>query len=118
MDLIVLRQYERQIEEAFPYPPPEYDLWFRHMFGALVAYVRARPFCFVTDEGMSFKLDDYAQGELREEAPDARTLSWTRKYLIAPPDVQDDPSRLGDWIQRSVDYVLTLPPEKKGKGRR
>jgi len=113
VDLTELRHYERQIEEAFPYPPPEYDLWFRHMFGAMVAYVRGRPFCFVTDEGLSLKMDDYAQGECKEEAPDARTLSWTAKYLIAPPYVQDDPARLGDWIQRSVDYVVTLPLETK-----
>ena len=116
MDASELRQYERQIEEAFPYPPPEYGLWFRHMFGGMVAYVRGRPFSFVTDEGLSFKMDDYAQEECREEAPEARTLAWTTKYLIAPPSILDDPARLGDWIQRSVDYVVTLPPEKKGKG--
>jgi hypothetical protein len=66
----------------------------------------------VTNEGLAFKLDDYAQGELREDAPDAHTLSWTKKYLIAPPYVVEDPARLGDWIQRSVEYVISLPPGK------
>jgi TfoX/Sxy family transcriptional regulator of competence genes len=118
MELAALRQYERQIEEACPFPPPEVELSFRHMFGALGAYVRGRIFCFVTSEGLAVKLDDYGQGELREDAPDARNLSWTTKYLIAPPAVVDDPAQLSDWLGRSIEYVLSLPPEKKGKGRR
>ena len=83
------------------------------MFGGLGIYVRGRICAIVTDEGLAFKLDDYAQGELREDAPDARTLSWTKKYLIAPPYVVDDRDRLSDWIQRSVEYVVSLPPGKK-----
>jgi hypothetical protein len=75
--------------------------------------VRGRIFAIVTNEGLAFKLDDYAQGELREDAPDARTLSWTKKYLIAPPYVVDDSARLSDWIQCSVEYVVTLPPKKR-----
>jgi TfoX/Sxy family transcriptional regulator of competence genes len=118
VELAVLRRYEHLIEDACPYPPPEIELSFRHMFGALGAYARGRIFCFVTSEGLAVKLDDYGQGELRETAPEARTLSWTTKYLIAPPAIVDDPSQLGDWLGRSIEYVLSLPVEKKAKGRR
>ncbi|HYO89580.1 MAG TPA: TfoX/Sxy family protein [Candidatus Limnocylindrales bacterium] len=113
-----LTRYQHLIEAACPYPPPEIDLAFRRMFGGLGLYVRGRIFAIVTNEGLAFKLDDYAQGELKEDAPDARTLSWTAKYLIAPAYVMDDPARLSDWIQRSIEYVLSQPPKKRGKGRR
>lgn len=108
-----LLRYQRLIEQASPWPPPEIDLMFRPMFGGLGIYTRGRIFAIVTSEGLAFKLDDYAQGELKETAPDAVHLSWTRKYLIAPPYIEDDPARLEDWMQRSVEYVQSLPPEKK-----
>ncbi len=115
----ILTRYQHLIEDACPYPPPEIELGFRRMFGGLGIYVRGRICAIVTNEGLALKLDDYGQDELREDAPDARNLSWTPKYLIAPPYVVDDPALLGDWLQRSIDYVLSLPPEKKkGKGRR
>lgn len=114
-----LRRYQRLIEDACPYPPPEAELSFRPMFGGLGIYTRGRIFAIVTSEGLAFKLDEYGQGELREGAPGAATLSWTRKYLIAPPYIEDDPARLEDWIERSLGYVWSLPPDKKpGKRRR
>lgn len=112
-----LRRYQHLIEDVCPYPPPEAELNFRPMFGGLGIYTRGRIFAFVTDEGLAFKLDDYAQGELKESTPGAVNLSWTRKYLIVPSYIEDDQARLEDWIQRSLGYVWSLPPGKRGKKR-
>ena len=113
MEKSELLHYQLLIEEAFPYPPPEVDLSFRRMFGGLGMYVRGRICAIVTNEGLGFKLDEYAQGELRGIWPEAQNISWTAKYLIAPPDVVADPALLTDWIQRCVDYVLSVPPKKR-----
>ena len=115
-----LTRYQHLIEDACPYPPPEIELGFRRMFGGLGIYVRGRICAIVTNEGLALKLDDYGQDELREDAPDARNLSWTPKVLDRAALRSGRPGAAGRaGFQRSIDYVLSLPPEKKkGKGRR
>jgi hypothetical protein len=99
-----------RITAAFPVPPPEVDLRFRPMFGGLGGYVRERIFFVLTGEGAALKFSPQSQALLRAQAPDAVHLSWTRLYLIVPPDIWDDDAQLGAWLERSIDDVLSAPP--------
>ena len=50
-----LHQIQLTVEDAFPFPPPEYDLAFRRMFGGLGLYVRGRIFAIVMDSFLDSK---------------------------------------------------------------
>ena len=39
-------------------------------------------------------------------------------YIVLPDEVLDDDSALSGWIERSLDYVRSLPPKEPGRKRR
>ena len=39
-------------------------------------------------------------------------------YMVLPEAVRDDPAALGTWIERSLDYVRSLPPKEPGGKKR
>jgi TfoX/Sxy family transcriptional regulator of competence genes len=106
-------RFSALVENAMPYPPPEVDLSFRPMFGALGLYVRERIFGFILDEGLALKFPTETQEQLLQQAPDAIHPFWTRQYLILPPYIYEDELRLNDWLQLSIDYVLSQPLKRK-----
>jgi TfoX/Sxy family transcriptional regulator of competence genes len=108
-----LKHYCDLIEQAMPYPPPEVDLSFRHMFGGMGGYVRERIFAVIEMDYIALKYPPETQARLLEQAPDARHIFWTRQYLILPPYISDDEARLSEWLQISIDYVLSLPVSRK-----
>lgn len=108
-----LAYFSSLIENAMPYPPPEVDLSFRPMFGALGLYVRERIFGFILNEGLALKYPPDTQETLLQQAPDAFHPFWTRQYLILPPYIYEDGLRLNDWLQLSIDYVLSQPLKRK-----
>lgn len=102
-----------RIEGLFPYPPPEYDLNFRYMFGGIGAYVRGRIFLIITDEGIAVKFAERTREMLHEQYPDVVQLSWTKLYLIMPPYVYDDEEAFSEWLRLSVDDVVHTPPKPR-----
>lgn len=96
-----------------PYAPPEVELTFRYMFGGMGGYVRGRIFAVIETEYIALKYPQETQQRLLEQAPDARHIFWTRLYLILPPYISDDETRLSEWLQISIDYVLSLPISRK-----
>ncbi|MBE2184739.1 MAG: TfoX/Sxy family protein [Anaerolineae bacterium] len=103
----------QRIEYCFPVPPPEMDLDFRHMFGGIGGYVHERIFFVLTGEGPALKFTKATQSDLLQEAPDAINLSWTRLYLLVPPYIWNDDTRLTGWLQHSIDDVIAMPKKKK-----
>jgi TfoX/Sxy family transcriptional regulator of competence genes len=101
------------IERSMPYPPPEVELNFRHMFGGMGGYVRGRIFTILVTEGVALKFPPETQSELLHQAPDAHHLVWTQQYLVVPPYILEDEARLSEWLQISIDYVLSLPLTRK-----
>lgn len=108
-----LEKFRILVENAMPYPPPEVDLYFRPMFGGLGIYVRERIFSIVMSEGLAIKFPPDVQAQLRAQVPDVKHLSWTQQYLIVPPYIYDDEAQLGEWLQLSIDYVLSQPLKRK-----
>lgn len=96
-----------------PYPPPEVELNFRHMFGGMGGYVRGRIFAVIETEYIALKYPPETQQRLLQQAPDATHIFWTRQYLILPPYILEDEARLSEWLQISIDYVLSQPLTRK-----
>ena len=40
-----------------------------------------------------------------------------KEYVVVPPAVYESEADFGQWLTRSRDYVLTLAPKEKKKGR-
>lgn len=109
-----LLYWRNRIEDCLPYPPPEVELDFRHMFGGMGAYVRGKIFAILFGDEIALKFDRRTQDALLEEAPDAQHVSWTKLYFVLPTRIAEDDSTLGEWMRLSIDDVLNAPP-RNGK---
>lgn len=99
--------------------PPDVEIEFRKMFGGIGAYARGRFFATTCAEGFALKLADEDIEALLKE-PGAMMLQHTpgiveRHYVVVPPGVVADKSKLRGWIERSIAHVQTLPLPKRKK---
>jgi hypothetical protein len=92
----------------------------RKMFGYPSAMINRRMFTGLHQESMIVKLpaDDRAEllsieGARPFEPMPGRTMG---EFVVLPPSVLTSPSKLRLWLQRSFDYVASMPPKKKSKG--
>jgi TfoX/Sxy family transcriptional regulator of competence genes len=108
-----LQHFQTLVENAMPYPPPEVELSFRHMFGGMGVYVRGRIFALFLSDGIALKFSPQTQEDLLQQVPDAEHVSWTRQYLIVPPYILDDETRLSEWLQLSIDDMISQPLKRK-----
>ena len=91
------------------------------MFGGLTFLVNGHMCCGLHGEDMVARVGAEAYQEALH-LPHARKMDFTHRPLrgfvyVAPGGTADDES-LADWVQRALDYVLTLPPKKPKKRRK
>src|SRR5688500_8963490 len=114
----LLKPMQSAMERACPEPPEQIDLTFRPMFGGMGVYAHGRIFASLSDVGLALKLAAEHQSALLDNEPEAKRLQYTpdmppsREYIVIPPAIVDDADRLGAWMERSIDYVKTLPIKK------
>lgn len=93
---------------------PELELETRHMFGGLAGYTHGRVFALVTGDGLGLKLSEADQRDFLAEkgASHLRFESdgnvTTHMYVRVPAHLLTS-SALRPWIERSMEYVMTLP---------
>lgn len=106
------------MERACPEPPESIDLTFRPMFGGMGVYAHGRIFATLSDVGLALKLPAEHQDEILAQ-PEAKRLQYepsmppSREYIVIPPAIVADASQLEVWMDRSIEYVKTLPIKKK-----
>ncbi|MGD2253969.1 MAG: TfoX/Sxy family protein [Anaerolineales bacterium] len=90
------------------------------MFGYPSAMIKGRMFAGLHQESMIVKLPADNRAELLSlegarpfEPMPGRTMG---EFVVLPPSVLASPSKLRLWLQRSFDYVASMPPKKKSKG--
>ena len=90
------------------------DVIERKMFGGLAFMVGGNMCCGVTGDDVMLRLGpDGAERAL--EDPHARPMDFTGRPLtgfvyVEPAGIETD-ADLRHWIERSLDFVLTLPPK-------
>ena len=100
---------------------PEAALTFKQMFGGLGAFADGRIFAAHAANGLALKLPP-------KEIERALSLggvymeydlegSKATSYVVLPHAIQIDPAQFRPWVERTIDYVLTLPPPKKKKSK-
>lgn len=113
-----LEAFQSHILDGASDLPPDIEIEFRRMFGGMGAWARGRIFATTWEGGLALKLSAKDQAGFRAE-PGAENLSFTpgvveHKYMTVPEQVLADSRKWRAWVERSVDYVLTLPlPDKR-----
>src|SRR5258705_9946864 len=100
---------------------PNVALTFKSMFGGLGAFADGRIFAAHAANGLALKLppDEIEQalsiGGVYME--DDNQGSKAASYGVLPREGQIDAAAVRPWVERTIDYVLTLPtPKKRKKG--
>jgi TfoX/Sxy family transcriptional regulator of competence genes len=94
------------------------DLKIEHFFSGAVVYANGRICISLTPAGFALKLPEVLRDELMEDE-DTKNLQYFPKapvkkdYVVLPQRVLDDRDTLCFWVEKSIEYVLTLPQPKK-----
>jgi len=100
--------------------PTNVSLEIKHFFSGAAIYADGRICISFSPAGFAIKLPDALRNELMREK-DTKNLRYFPKapikknYIVLPTSMIEDKDTLGYWVEKSIDYVLTLPKPKKKK---
>jgi TfoX/Sxy family transcriptional regulator of competence genes len=108
-------------EAVVPGPPAQQ----RKMFGYPAAFVNSNMFMGLFQESMLIRLPEELRDNLLE-LPDARVFEPMpgrpmREYVVLPPALIADRTKLSQWVAKSFEYACSLPAKaaraKPAKGK-
>lgn len=98
------------------------SLEIKHFFSGAAVYADGRICISLTPAGFALKLPDDLRARLMKEKG-TKNLQYfpgapiKKDYVVLPQRLLDDRDRLCFWVEKSIEYVLTLPqPKKKVSG--
>jgi len=100
--------------------PTNVSLEIKHFFSGAAIYADGRICISFSPAGFAIKLPDALRNELMREK-DTKHLRYFPKapikknYIVLPTRMIEDKDALSYWVEKSIDYVLTLPNPKKKK---
>jgi len=95
----------------------------RKMFGYSCVFAKGNMFAGLHEAGLVLRLPDEQRTEFLRlkgakqfEPMPGRVM---REYVVVPKVLLNAPEQLRAWVEKSLDYVLSLPakPKKPGRGR-
>jgi TfoX/Sxy family transcriptional regulator of competence genes len=108
--------------EISPGIPIQASLEIRHFFSGAAVYADGRICVSLTPAGFALKLPEVLRAELQEKEG-AKNLRYFPKapikkdYVVLSQRSLDDRDRVCFLVDKSIEYVLTLPrPKKKSNG--
>jgi len=89
----------------------------RRMFGCPAYFVNGSMLAGAHQDDIFLRLSEADQQEILKH-PDAGHFTPMpgrpmREYIVIPPDVCESDAEFGKWLEKAVDYVLTIPPKEK-----
>jgi TfoX/Sxy family transcriptional regulator of competence genes len=91
---------------------------YKKMFGGVGGWVKEHFFAIQDSQGdIYLRFDEADRAELRQ-LPDTKAFMDMREYVRIPPAVLADPDQLDEWVERSYQYVVNLPPKAAKKGKK
>ncbi len=119
-----LEKMREQLVRAIKTLPVARDWVFKPMFGGVSGYVEGRVYASLSNIGLALKLAPIAQEQLLS-LEGAKRLRYepdapeSKQYIVVPESVYRAEKELAAWVERSVDYVLSLPaPKPKRTGQK
>ena len=94
----------------------------RKMFGYPCGFVNRNMFLGTFEENIFFRLSETDREEFLN-LPEAKRFEpmpgrVMKEYVIVPPWMLEKKEELNSWIQKSLDYVSSLPPKEKKKKKK
>lgn len=114
------RPNEQSVKYFKSIVPDDYRVSTRPMFGNLAAFVNGNMFMGLHGDEIFVRLAEEDRPELMEErgasvfAPMAGRMM--KEYIVFPQGFRKDPAKIAGWVNRSLEWCLTLPP-KTNKSR-
>jgi len=94
----------------------KHDVTEKPMFGGLSFLLKGKMFCGVLKENLVVRIDPESSGELLN-LPYVRPMDFTgrpmRGFLYVSPSGYKTDRELSKWVERSIDFVSSLPEKKK-----
>ena len=95
------------------------DLDVKHFFSGAAAYADGHIFVSLTPAGFALKLPSDLRNELLKEKETMQLRYFSKSpikkdFVVLPKKILDDKDVLCFWVEKSIEFVLTLPkPNKK-----
>ena len=90
----------------------------RKMFGYPCCFLNNNMFTGLHEENWILRLSGEDQAELGSKPFEPMKGRPMREYVILPKKILDDQDQLGSWLERSLEYVGTLPPKERKKRKK
>ncbi|MCW3097351.1 MAG: TfoX N-terminal domain protein [Chthonomonadaceae bacterium] len=109
-----LEAMQEQMVNAIKTLPVARDWTFKPMFGGVSGYVEGRICASLSNIGLALKLSPDTQEQLLN-LEGAKRLRYepdapeSKQYIVVPERLCADAKELAVWVERSVDYVMSLP---------
>ena len=109
-----LDRLNKLMAELAPDVPTTANVEVKHFFSGAAVYADGRICISWTPAGFALKLPGELRDELKKEKG-AKDLQYfpnapvKQDYVVLPQRLLDDRDRLGYWVEKSIEYVLTLP---------
>jgi len=101
--------------------PPHPELVRKPMFGYPAAFVHGNMACSLFEDSVVVRLGKEAAAEAvalakatQFEPMPGRAMSG---YVLVPSADAENPHALAAWLQRALDFALTLPPKARSRSR-
>jgi TfoX/Sxy family transcriptional regulator of competence genes len=93
------------------------------MFGHPVYFVNGNMFAGLYGDGIFVRLSEQDQGAMRATWDETTNLAPMpdrpmREYVMVPDSLCADRSAFGEWLERSYQYTLSLPPKPAKEPKR
>lgn len=99
-----------------------FDVQPRKMFGSPVYFVNDNMFAGVHQASIMLRLKPKDQERLFAEHDEAAPFEpmgkRMKEYVVLPPSVYDNSEEMRKWLNISYDYVFSLPPKERKKGKK
>ncbi len=108
------------IAEVTPDMSAAADLEIRHFFSGAAVYANGRICVSLTPAGLAIKLPEPLRVDLLHEKG-TRSLRYfpnapiKKDYVVVSETILGDKDVLRSWLERSIEYVLTLPKPNENK---
>ena len=92
----------------------------KQMFGYPCAFLNGNMLTGLFEDKMMVRLSekDRAKASLEAAAvPFAPAGRPMREYVVLPPEIIENPRKLGAWLKRAVAYVGSLPKKKPNRAK-
>ena len=93
---------------------------YKKMFGYPTYFFNGNMFVGVHGDKLFLRLSDADMAEIMKDCKDVATFEpmpgrAMKGYVVLPKPVYSDDKLFGEWLDKSINYVSTLPPKKEKK---